>query len=176
MRRPGHPYLNVPPRLCDLEVEVCVCNASVWEPSELADIERAQLDWAIHVGGHAQILAALRPSLRSVVAVSDIHVERPRKGYVWYTAAKAALQGLVLALASEWAPQVRCNVVQPGALPFPQSWVDSDEAERIRRSVPLGRLGAFDDLAAAVAWLAVEAQYVTGQVLAVDGGRGRYLP
>ena len=83
---------------------------------------------------------------------------------------------LLLTLAVEWAPDVRCNVVAPGALPFPADWMDASRAEQIQRSVPLGRAGSFDDLAGAVKWLALDAPYVTGQVLAVDGGRSRWLP
>jgi len=114
-------------------------------------------------------------ALRSVVAVTDVHVERPPRGYVWYTVAKAALQALVGALAVDWAPQVRFNVVQPGAMPFPPDWTDAQRAARIEASIPMRRLGRFDELARAVVWLALDADYVTGQVLAVDGGRTRHL-
>ena len=166
--------LDVPSWLVDSPVEICVCNASVWHPSDLDDFSRADADWAIHVASHARILSALRPSLRSVVAISDIHVERPKKGYVWYTVAKAALQSLMLSLAVEWAPTVRCNIIQPGALQLPEG-MEAELEATILRSIPLARLGDFEDLAGAVAYLALDAKYVTGQVLALDGGRSRWL-
>jgi len=167
---------SVPGWITDLAPTVCVCNASMYRASQLGDAAIAAEDWSVHVAAHAAILNALRPGLRSVVSVTDIHVERPARGYVWYTVSKAALQALTLALAIEWAPAVRCNVVAPGTLPLPDDWADAPRARAIEASVPLARLGAFEDLAAAVKWLALDAGYVTGQVLAVDGGRSRWLP
>lgn len=167
--------VDVPEWLTALAPAHCICNASVYKPSQLSDLTRATEDLAVHVMAHAAVLSALRPSLRSVVTVSDIHVDRPARDYVWYTVSKAGLQAMTLALATEWAPAVRCNVVAPGALPFPEQW-DSHERERaVLPSIPMGRLGNFEDLATAVKWLALDATYVTGQVLAIDGGRSRWL-
>lgn len=165
----------MPSWLVDLAPEYCVCNASVYQPSELGDGQRQTADMAVHLNAHAAILQALEPGLRSVVAVSDIHVDRPATGYLWYTVAKAALQSLILTLAMEWAPRVRCNVVAPGTLPLPEAWTDEGRADAIKRSIPLGGLGRFEDLASAVKWMLLDAHYVTGQVLAVDGGRSRSL-
>lgn len=176
--------LAVPAWLVALGPAVLVCNASVYRRSTLDDAARAQADLAIHLHAHAALLAALLPgsadadravALRSVVAVTDVHVERPPRGYVWYAVAKAALQALIVTLAVEWAPRVRFNAVQPGAMPFPPDWRDAERTARIAASIPLQRLGRFDDLARAVEWLALDADYVTGQVLAVDGGRSRHL-
>lgn len=177
--------LPVPPWLVALGLEVVVCNASVFRPSTVGDAARARSDLAVHLGAHGAILAALLPgapdpqrrvALRSVVAVTDIHVGRPAPGHVWYTVAKAGLQALMCALAVDWAPQVRFNVVQPGTLPYPDDWTDDSRSARIEASIPMRRQGSFDELARAVAWLALDADYVTGQVLAVDGGRSRFLP
>ncbi|RZL90106.1 MAG: SDR family oxidoreductase [Variovorax sp.] len=167
--------VEVPAWLVNLAPAHCVCNASVFLPSELQDAERSRADLAVHLHAHAEILKAVKSSLRSVVAVTDVHVERPAGGFVWYNVSKAALQALMLTLAIEWAPRVRCNVVAPGALPFPASWSDQSKKDDIERSIPMGRLGAFDDLAGAVKWLLLDATYVTGQVIVVDGGRSRWL-
>jgi pteridine reductase len=167
--------VGVPKWLKALAPAHCVCNASVYRPSRLDDLARATEDLAIHLMAHAAILAAIRPSLRSVVAVSDIHVCRPARDHVWYAVSKAGLQALMLSLAVDWAPDVRCNVVAPGALPFPEGWSDHERERAILQSIPLGRLGRFEDLASAVKWLALDAPYVTGQVLAIDGGRSRWL-
>jgi pteridine reductase len=167
--------VKVPSWLNELAPEYCVCNASVYQPSSLGDGERQAADIAVHLSAHAAILQALGLGLRSVVAVTDIHVDRPATGYLWYTVAKAALQSLMLTLAMEWAPRVRCNVVAPGTLPLPQAWTDEGRTEAIKQSIPLGQLGRFEDLASAVKWMLLDAQYVTGQVLAIDGGRSRSL-
>ncbi|MFN9748686.1 MAG: SDR family oxidoreductase [Burkholderiales bacterium] len=168
------PNIFVPDEFQQAGIEVCVCNASVWQVSDLSDSARQQADWAIHLEAHARILNTLRPTLRSVVAISDIHVQRPAKGYVWYTVSKAALEGLMLALASDWAPQIRCNIVRPGALELPPD-LDADRASAIRSSIPLQRFGSFQDLAGAVVFLALDAPYVTGHALDLDGGRSRWL-
>jgi pteridine reductase len=174
----------VPSWLARQGIVVLICNASAYYPSGIDNIDRAHIDIAIHITAHAAILSALRPSsdplapppmLRSVVVISDIAVDRPPKGHVSYTTAKGALQSMALALASDWAPYVRFNVVQAGTLPYPDSWTDAERAKRIGASIPLGRLGTFEDLAGAVVYLALDATYVTGQVLAVDGGRSRRL-
>jgi pteridine reductase len=157
------------------DITVCVCNASRWVSSRLENLEQGRADWDIHVGAHARILASLEPSLQAVVSVTDVHAERPAKGYVWYTAAKAALQALTLALSIEWAPRIRCNVVQPGTLPWPEGWADSSRQAEILNTIPMQRTGVFEELAEVVGWLALDASYVTGQVLVVDGGRTRWL-
>ena len=178
------PEFNPPDWLAKQGIVVFVCNASAYYPSTIDDLERGMTDLLIHVRANAAILAALRPSsapsappqaLRSVVAITDIAVDRPPKGHVFYTTAKGALQAMMLALANDWAPSVRFNVVQPGSLPFPDDWTDAQRAEKIKESIPLGRLGSFEDLAGAVVYLALDAIYVTGQVLAVDGGRSRQM-
>lgn len=166
----------VPTWLLDLAPQHCVCNASTYRPSTLGDAERAAQDWAIHVAAHAAVLSALKPTLRSVTGISDIHVDRPARGFVWYTVSKSALQTMILSLAVDWAPEVRCNMVAPGTLPFPEDWHDEQRRRAIEQSVPLGRIGEFSELANAVRWLALDATYVTGHVLVVDGGRSRWLP
>jgi pteridine reductase len=174
----------LPTWLATQGIAVLVCNASAYHPSGIDSIDCMHIDIAIHITAHAAILSALRPSsnstrppqsLRSVVAVTDIAVDRPPKGHVSYTTAKGALQSMILALANDWAPYVRFNVVQPGTLPYPASWTDAERAKRINASIPLGCIGTFEDLAGAVVYLALDAIYVTGQVLAVDGGRSRQL-
>jgi pteridine reductase len=175
---------SVPAWLTTRGIEVVVLNASAYHASTVDDIDRAHLDMMIHITANATILTALRPStdpmakpqaLRSVVAITDIAVDRPPKGHVSYTTAKGALQSMMLALANDWAPWVRFNVVQPGTMPYPESWTDDERAKKINESIPLQRLGTFEDLAGAVVYFAIDATYVTGQILAVDGGRSRQL-
>ena len=166
--------ISLPPELAALPVTVLVCNASRYRKAELEDATAFAIDHAIHVGAHRAIIAALRPGLESIIGISDIGIDRAPPGYLSYTVAKAALEAMILALAVELAPQTRCNVVRPGSLPYPEDWHDYYRAQQISESIPLRRLGSFDELAQAVAFLALDAHYVTGQVLAVDGGRSRF--
>ena len=119
----------------------------------------------------------LRASRGSIVNIVDIHSDRPLKDFVVYTAAKAGLAGLTRALALDLGPEVRVNGVSPGAIMWPEvghgNPDDYPEAERRRiiQQTPLKRVGSADDVAGAVKYLMLDAHYVTGQILAVDGGR-----
>lgn len=163
----------------ELAVAAVVCNASRLAASRCADLDAALLDFRVHVSGHAAILASVEASLRaqrgSVVAVGDLQTQQPNQQHTWYLVAKAGLETLVRTLAVDWAPEVRCNVVAPGALDWHADWRDEPRRDAILGSIPLARIGRFDELAEAVAWLALDARYVTGQVLRVDGGRSIWL-
>jgi len=118
---------------------------------------------------------ALRASCGAIVNVIDIHAERPLAGFPVYSAAKAGLAGLTRALAVELAPQVRVNGVAPGPVQWPED--DSfgeDERARVVGTTLLKRCGEPMDIARAVRFLIADAPYVTGQILAVDGGRSLF--
>jgi len=126
----------------------------------------------------AQAAAArLRAARGSIVNVVDIHAEHPLRDFAVYSIAKAGLAGLTRALALELAPEVRVNGVAPGAILWPDDGRHFDPAEktRITSQTPLARTGNPDDIAGAVKYLLFDAPFVTGQVLAVDGGRGLNL-
>ena len=108
----------------------------------------------------------------SIVNIVDIHAERPLRGYVVYSIAKAALAAQTRSLAMELAPQVRVNGVSPGPIAWPEDGqISADERKRIVEDTLLQRLGEPEDVARAVHFLAFGAPYVTGQIVAVDGGR-----
>jgi pteridine reductase len=110
----------------------------------------------------------------SIVAMCDIHaMGRPRKEYLAYSMSKAALAEMVQTLARELAPRVRVNGVAPGVVVFAESGADADPAmqKAYLSRVPLGRSGTPEDAARAVRWLAMEATYVTGEIVRLDGGR-----
>jgi pteridine reductase len=119
----------------------------------------------------------LREARGAIVNVVDIHAERPLRDFTVYSVAKAGLAGLTRALAVELAPQVRVNGVSPGAILWPDEGrhFDASERDRITATTPLGRVGSPEDIAGAVKYLLFDAPFVTGQVLAVDGGRGLHL-
>lgn len=170
-----HPAFDDPA----LDVALVVCNASRLAASDCADLDAALLDFQVHVSGHGALLASVQASLKrlhgSVVAVGDLQTQQPLRDHVWYLVAKAGLETLVRSLAVQWAPQVRCNIVAPGALDWHAGWSDEPRRQAILDSIPLARIGRFDELAQAVVWLALDAHYITGQVLRLDGGRSIWL-
>lgn len=119
----------------------------------------------------------LRKTQGAIVNIVDIHAERPLKNFAVYTTAKAGLVGLTRALALELAPEVRVNGVAPGAILWPETGHDfpSEEQRRITAQTPLQRTGSPEDIAGAVKMLMLDAPFVTGQIVAVDGGRSLAL-
>lgn len=159
-----------------------VNNASSFFPTPVGQISEAA--WVDLLGSNLKAplflmqaaASALTAAGGAVVNIVDIHAERPLAGYPVYSAAKAGLLGLTRAMAIELAPRVRVNGVSPGAIAWPEDGQFS-EAERvaIEEHALLRRSGSPADVAGAVRFLLFEAPYVTGQILAVDGGRSARL-
>lgn len=163
---------------CFGRVDLLVNNASEFFPTPLGQIDADA--WERLVGSNfraplflTQALAGeLRRRRGAVVNVTDIHGERPLAGYPLYSAAKGALATLTRALAIELAPEVRVNAVAPGPIDWPEDdSFDADARAAIVGHTLLKRVGRADEIAAAAAFLGLEASYVTGQILNVDGGR-----
>lgn len=159
-------------------LDVLVNNASSFFPTAVGEIEEKGWEELIGANVKAPLLLsqAAAPELAktsgSIINIVDIHADRPLKGYVVYTIAKAGLAALTRSLAMELAPAVRVNGVSPGAIAWPEDGQFPDEVRKhIIDDTLLKRLGEFDDIARAVCFLAVDAPYVTGQIIAVDGGR-----
>ncbi|GKS68933.1 pteridine reductase [Nitrosomonas sp. PY1] len=108
-----------------------------------------------------------------IVNIIDIHTERPLRNYVIYNAAKGGLLALTRSLAVEMAPEVRVNGVSPGPILWPETgkWADESERQATIAGTLLKRCGEPDDIAKTVCFLITDAPYITGQVIAVDGGR-----
>ena len=162
-------------------LDLLVNNASAFYPTPVGEIELGH--WEELAGSNlraplflSQAAAPhLAAALGSIVNIVDIHARRPLKGYLVYSVAKAGLAALTRALALELAPAVRVNAVAPGAIAWPEDGqFDPGERERVVASTPLRRLGSPEDVAQAVHFLAC-AGFVTGHVLAVDGGRSVFL-
>jgi pteridine reductase len=157
-------------------LDVLVNNASLYEPSALADtsLEQMQRLTAIHVESPLLLVQALAPMLRAsrghVVNMLDLLAERPWPQYLAYCASKAGLWNLTLGLARELAPEVTVNGIAPGVVEWPPGYPEP-ERERYLRRVPLARAGTPADVADAVHFLVTGGGYVTGQVLRLDGGR-----
>jgi pteridine reductase len=162
-------------------LDFLVNNASAFYPTALGQIEPGH--WEELMGSNLRaplfLAQAAAPHLAlaggAIVNIADIHAERPLKGYVVYSLAKAGLVALTRSLALELAPAVRVNAVAPGAIAWPEDGqFAAGERERIIATTPLARTGAPDEIAQAVHFLCT-APFVTGQVLAVDGGRSIFL-
>ena len=162
-------------------LDILVNNASSFFPVPMGQIESSH--WEELVGSNLRaplfICQQAAPDLAQhegcIVNIVDIHAERPLKGYPVYSIAKAGLAAMTRALAVELGPRVRVNGVAPGAIAWPEDGqFDPVERERIIATTPLARVGGPDDIAQAVHFLAI-APYVTGQIIAVDGGRSIFI-
>lgn len=112
-----------------------------------------------------------------IVNIIDIHTERPLKNFVIYNAAKGGLQALTRSLALEVGPEVRVNGVSPGAILWPEDaiWANAQARDAIIQGTLLKRMGEPEDIARTVQFLIHDAPYITGQIIAVDGGRSIHL-
>lgn len=109
-----------------------------------------------------------------IINIADIHAWRPMRNYSVYCISKTGILMLTKSLAKELAPHVMVNAIAPGAIVWPEgeNSLSPDEKEAIISKTPLGRSGTPDDIAKMALFLARDADFVTGEVYAVDGGRG----
>ena len=158
-------------------LDVLVNNASTFYPTPVGEITAAQFDDLIGTNLRAPLFLAqaaaaeLRLRHGLIINIADIHGLRPLKRHPVYSAAKAGLVMLTRALARELGPQVRVNAIAPGPVLWPAGGIDSELQKRIVARTALKRGGSPDDVARAVIFFATEAPFVTGEVLAIDGGR-----
>lgn len=163
-------------------VDALVNSASRFYPTPVGSMEAAQFDDLIASNAKAPLLLAqaLAPALAAahgaIVNIADIYGDRPLNEHAAYSMAKAANQMLTKSLALELAPNIRVNGVSPGAILWPQLGGAADQAAQqlLLNKVPLARIGNPKDIAEAVAFL-LQAPYITGQILAVDGGRSLHM-
>jgi len=159
------------------QLDLLVNNASKFFPTTPGATTRQQWDdlMTSNLSGPYFLTQALLPLLTaangSVVNILDVHATRPMRGHAVYSMAKAGLQMMTLALARDLGPEVRVNGVAPGAILWPENDMAATEQEKILAKTVMGKAGKPEDIATAVAYLGLDATYVTGQVLAVDGGR-----
>lgn len=162
-------------------LDLLVNNASSFYPTPVG--ETRQQDWDALINSNLRapffLTQALYPLLQagqgSVINLVDVHAERGLAGYPVYSIAKAGLKMMTLTLARELAPRVRVNGIAPGPILWPEAEAAlTDEARQaVLEKTLLGRTGRPEDIAEAVLYLAGSG-YVTGQILAVDGGRSLY--
>ena len=158
-------------------LDVLVNNASTFYPTPIGTITPDQFDDLVGANLRAPLFLsqAATPALARheglILNIGDIHGLRPLGGHAVYCAAKAGLLMLTRSLARELGPAIRVNAIAPGPVMWPERGVDVALRERIVARTALKRAGTADDVAKAALYFATAAPFVTGQVLAVDGGR-----
>lgn len=161
-------------------LDILVNNASSFYPTPVGEIDEQQWNDLLGTNLKAPLFLsqAVAPHLRRgggcIVNMVDIHADRPLRGHPVYSIAKAGLVMLTKSLAAELGPEVRVNAVAPGAILWPESDMDQGTKDEIISRTFLKRRGDPTDIARAVRFLVRDATYVTGQVLAVDGGRSLF--
>ncbi len=158
-------------------LDALVNNASSFYPTPVGQITEDQWDDLIGTNLKAPLFLSqtcaphLRASGGSIVNIVDIHAVRPLSHHTVYGPAKAGLAMLTRSLARDLAPDVRVNGVAPGAILWPEDDMPDATKDAIIRQVPMRRPGEPEDIADCVLYLVRDAVYVTGQIIAVDGGR-----
>jgi pteridine reductase len=158
-------------------LDVLVNNASTFYPTPVGSITLQQFDDLIGTNLRAPLFLsqaaapALRESRGLIINMVDIHGRRPLKAHPVYSSAKAGLIMLTRSLARELGPEIRVNGIAPGPVLWPERDLDPALKDEIVAKTALKRSGSPDDIASAALFFAAEAPYVTGQVIAVDGGR-----
>ena len=163
-------------------IDGVVHNASRYTktPIDGLDVEEVLLQFRINALAPLFLTSLLAPALRdsrlpnggSVVCLGDIHaMGRPRRDYAGYLASKGALERIIESMAIELAPDVRVNGVAPGVVAWAEGeFSESLKAEYVQR-IPQDRSGTLEEAAGTVCWLLLEASYVDGSIIRLDGGR-----
>jgi pteridine reductase len=158
-------------------LDVLVNNASSFFPTPIGDA--SEDDWNALMGPNLKapffLSQAAAPGLRAaggcIVNLVDIHAERSLAGHPIYSMAKAGNAMMVKALARELGPEVRVNGIAPGAILWPEQGLSGNAKQEILSRTALRRAGTPEDIARTLLFLVRDADYITGQIIAVDGGR-----
>lgn len=158
------------------QLDVIVNNASSFYPTPIS--KASEQDWDDLMGSNLKapffLAQAAAPALKKtkgcIINIVDIHSERPLKEHPIYCMAKAGLAMMTKSLAKELGPEIRVNGVSPGAILWPENEMDQLTQQRIISRSFLKRQGSPSDIAQTVLFLATQS-YITGQIIAVDGGR-----
>ena len=158
-------------------LDLLINNASSFYPTDIGT--SSEDDWQDLIGSNMKapffLSQAATPLLKerqgSIINITDIHAQKPLKGHTIYCSAKAGLVMLTKSLAKELAPDIRVNAIAPGAILWPENNMSDEVKQKIVNDIALKRIGEPNDIAKTALFLARDANYITGQVIAVDGGR-----
>lgn len=158
-------------------VDLLVNNASTFYPTPIDEISEDH--WEKLVGSNLKgplfLIQGLKEKLKesdgSIINITDTNLTKGVANYSIYSAAKAGLEAITKGLARELAPKIKVNAIAPGAMLEPPdvTWTEGQK-NRVIESIPLKRMGSEKDIANAVKFLA-HSEYITGQIIKVDGGR-----
>jgi len=159
-------------------IDLLVNNASVFYPLSVDESDSENWDNILDVNLKAPFFLSkglsqkLKSSEGSIINIIDIHADRPLKKHSVYNISKAGLKMLTLTLAKELAPSIRVNGVSPGSILWPQEGAEISESDKkiMLERIALKRQGSPQDIADTVLFLA-NSNYLTGQIINVDGGR-----
>ena len=158
-------------------IDILINNASLFHPQSIADTTEQSWDAFLDSNLKAPFFLAkalantLKTRQGSIINIIDIHSERGLPNYPVYSISKAGLEAMTRILAKELAPEIRVNGISPGAILWPAEGNTDAEQQDILNGIALQRLGEPSDIAKAVLFLCKDADYMTGQILKVDGGR-----
>ena len=164
---------------CFGQLDLLVNNASSFYPTPIDQADDADWEKLIHSNLRApfilsqQLTPALRQQHGCIINIVDVYAEKPLQTHTLYCMAKAGLAMMTKSLARELGPEIRVNGVSPGPILWPEAGQMNQQA--IQDATALKRSGEPDDIANTVYWLATAAPFITGQILAVDGGRSLAL-
>jgi pteridine reductase len=158
-------------------LDILINNASSFYPTPVGTITEQHWDDLLGSNLKAPLFLsqAAAPALRAakglIINMVDIHAQKPLPEHPVYSVAKAGLVTLTKSLARELGPEVRVNGIAPGPVMWPEHGMSAEMQQEIIGKTTLKRSGSAEDIARAVLFFAKDAPYVTGQILAVDGGR-----
>lgn len=158
-------------------LDVLVNNASDFFATPFGSV--SQVDWERLISSNLRapfflsqaVLPLLKDSGGLILNILDIHADKPLAEYSVYCVAKAGLSMMTRSLALDLAPEVRVNGIAPGAILWPAQGLSAEQKDAVLAQTPMGKTGDAGDIARLAVFLATRAGYITGQVIAVDGGR-----
>ena len=160
-------------------LDVLINNASVFYPTNIETITEEQWHETINTNLKAPLFLShfaanyLRKNKGCIINITDIYGNKPLKEHTIYSVSKSGLITLTQSLAKELAPDIRVNAISPGAITWPNTMEDETKEEILEHSA-LKKTGTMEDISKAALFLINDADYITGQILNVDGGRTLY--
>ena len=158
-------------------IDLLINNASTFYPTPIEDISEEHWDKLVgsNLKGPLFLIKGLKDKLKeskgSIINITDTNLSKGVANYSIYSAAKAGLESITKGLARELAPHIKVNAIAPGAMLEPPdvTWTE-EQKNKVISSIPLNRMGSEKDISEAVKFLA-KSNYITGQIIKVDGGR-----
>ncbi len=158
-------------------IDLLINNASTFYPTPIEDISEEHWDKLVgsNLKGPLFLIKGLKDKLKeskgSIINITDTNLSKGVANYSIYSAAKAGLESITKGLARELAPDIKVNAIAPGAMLEPPdvTWTE-EQKSKVISSIPLNRMGTEKDISEAVKFLA-KSNYITGQIIKVDGGR-----